>query len=155
MNLLDAVILVSLIYNGYVGLKRGFARLVLDVLSLGVSTIVGLLYYAPLAKWIIGTFPSMAKYGMVLSFGVIWLGIFMVVSGISTLLNRVLDRTLILGPIDRLLGLGVGLMKGLIFLLPILVPLYYFNVPSLDHSLFSKPLKPLVSKITLHLKSRL
>ncbi len=155
MSLLDIVILVCLIYNGYVGLRRGFFRLVLDVLALGASTVAGLMYYATLSHWITATFPSITKYSAVLSFGLICLALFMVVSGISTLLNRILDRTLILGPIDRLLGLGVGIVKGLVFLLPILVPLYYFNVPSLDRSIFSKPLKPLIAKISHSMKTRL
>ena len=148
MSFLDAIIVVCIVYNGFMGLKRGFVRLILDVSGLLISTIFGLLYYDQFAKHITNYLPALSKYSGVLSFAVIWLSLFLLVSALSIFLDKIISRTLILGPIDRLLGLGVGVVKGFLFLLPILLPLYLLQISSLKNSIFSKPITPILEKIT-------
>lgn len=148
MTFLDAAIVVCIVYNGFMGLKRGFIRLVLDITSLILSTLFGLLYYDQFAKMITTYLPSLAGYSAVLSFGIIWLTLFLLISALGVILDKIISKTLILGPIDRLLGLGIGVVKGLLFLLPLLIPLFLLQVPTLKTSIFAKPLTPILSQVT-------
>jgi membrane protein required for colicin V production len=155
MNLLDGAILVCLVYNGFMGLRRGFFRLVVDILALVVSTITGLFYYPKLSSLLLSISHAFADYSTLISFGLIWFSVYWLIIFASKFLDNVLDRTIFLGPINRLLGLGLGMVKGLIFLLPLLIPLYFLQVPSLKHSLFSKPLSPILSALATQMKHKL
>lgn len=148
MNLIDGVICVCLAYNGFVGLKKGLVRIVLDLSSLVISTMAATMYYPKLTGYISVWFPSMLKYSDVLSFGLIWFVVFGIGSVLSTVLGSVLDKTLVLGPLDRLLGAVVGLLKGVVFLLPLLLPLYLLKTPVFESSAFAKPLKPIIKWVS-------
>jgi len=148
MSFLDSIIGIFLIYNGFIGLKRGFVRILLDFLSLVISTL-GAIYYAPMITPVMSHYlPFIAKHGQLICFGSLWLTLFLIISGISLFFNTILDRTLVLGPINRLLGLALGLVKGAIFSALLLLPLYTLHLPSYESSTLPKLFTPLLLKIS-------
>jgi uncharacterized membrane protein required for colicin V production len=148
MNLIDGVICVCLVYNGFVGLKKGFVRIVLDLTTLIISTAVAILYYGKLSGYIGVWLPKWLQYSDLISFGLLWFILFGLGSTLAVFLSSILDKTLILGPLDRLLGACIGLLKGLVFLLPLLLPLYFLKTPGFEQSTFAKPLKPILKWVS-------
>ncbi len=113
LTALDVVVLILIAAGGLAGLARGFVTEVLSLLAwVAAFFAVRLLYPAgvKLAMHFIHTESAAA----ILAFAVIFLTTFIAFRMIAAELG---DRTRssVVGPVDRLLGLGFGAFKGLLF----------------------------------------
>lgn len=112
MTALDIIVLLLIGGNGVIGLRRGFTCEALSMAGLLAAIAAVRLFHAPAAGLltsVIGTEGGAAVLGFVLVFGVTWfLG--------RWLGQKVGERTKssLLGPVDRVLGLGFGALKGLL-----------------------------------------
>jgi membrane protein required for colicin V production len=147
MSILDIIGLISLGYHGFMGFRHGFLRQVLDLAALGFSTYLGFSYYPEIARWLSTGAPTLAKYSAFLGFVVIWIAIFIGVTLISTLLNRVLSYSFFLGPLNRFLGIGLGLVKGILILIPLVLPAAYFHLEIYERSQLVKPFTPVIKSV--------
>jgi membrane protein required for colicin V production len=110
LTVLDILVLLLLLGGAVIGWLRGF---VMEVLSLGawIAAILAVkLFHAPLSAWLAGPVGAGAPVlAFALLFGAVFVGGKLVAGAIG---RR--TRTSILGPVDHLLGVGFGALKGLI-----------------------------------------
>lgn len=109
---LDIMVLVSMAVAGGFGFVRGFVTEVF-LLAAWIAGIVAVrMFHAPMSDLLVGpvgTIAGASLLAVVIVFGVVFLAVRVAGSrlGQST-------RGSLLGPFDRVLGLGFGLVKGLI-----------------------------------------
>lgn len=114
MQMMSFDILVLLIVGGLavMGAVRGFVTEVLTLMA-WVAAVIALRLFYPAGKTIAAGFTGSETGAAVIAFVVLFFGVFF----LFRLLGRMLgDRTKksVVGPIDRVLGLGFGAVKGLI-----------------------------------------
>lgn len=112
MTALDIIVLLLMGGNGILGFRRGFVGEVLSLTVIALAIMVVRLFHAPFAEMltgIVGTEGGAVVLAFVLLFGLTWF------------LGRMVARRIgegtkasLLGPVDRVLGLGFGALKGLL-----------------------------------------
>jgi membrane protein required for colicin V production len=108
----DIVVLLIIALGALAGLARGFVTEVLSLLAWVAGIVAVRFLYAPgkvFAARLVGSEPG----GAILAFTVIFLAAYIAFRYVAQLLGS-RTRASIVGPIDRLLGLGFGAFKGLI-----------------------------------------
>jgi membrane protein required for colicin V production len=124
LSALDMVVLLGVGLAGLMGLARGFVTEVLSMLAWVLIVVALRLFHLPLAERlapIVGNGSGAAVLAFALIAGICYFGGRLIANAIG---GR--TRKSVLGPLDRALGLGFGLLKGLIlaslaFLLMMLV----------------------------------
>ena len=115
INALDIFILIVVILSAIVGIVRGFVR---EVLS--VAAWVG-------AVWLTMTFyPQAREYMMTLIESEFWAeiaaggGLFLIILVIFSIIAKIIGNSVqnndLIGPLNRTLGLGFGVLRGMIIL---------------------------------------
>lgn len=108
----DVVVLLLIGLGGLAGLARGFITEVLSLLA-WVAAILAVRFLYPTGKALAFHLTGTASGAAILAFVVIFLVAFV---GFRLIAQMLGDRTRasVVGPVDRLLGLGFGAFKGLI-----------------------------------------
>ncbi|WP_449245867.1 CvpA family protein [Desulfobacca acetoxidans] len=114
MNLLDLGIVVILLLVGLRGYYRGLLQEMAVIIGLATGLIVAANYYLRLAR-LISQWVHTPLYSRIISFLIIFILVYWLVRIMGHLLHRFLAY-LYLGPVDRLLGGGFGLLKGAVIL---------------------------------------
>lgn len=112
MSALDIFVILMLGGGALVGFVRGFVH---EVLALGawLAGIVALMmFHAPVTAGV-GGLTSSGPAAAVLAFAVIFLPVYILVRLLARSLGK-RSRRSILGPVDRFLGGGFGMIKGLV-----------------------------------------
>lgn len=105
------ILLLVLLGVGFVsGLFSGAVRQVISLASFVVGYVVACLYYDRLGDWLAGYF-SMPDVCRVVAFVLLWAVVPVVAKLVASLLTSVLDATLAMGALNRLLGGILGLAK--------------------------------------------
>lgn len=112
LTALDIVVLLLILLGGLAGLARGFVTEVLSLLA-WVAAIMAVRFLYPLGKTVALHVTGSDSGAAILAFASIFLTTFIVFRMIAGELG---DRTRssVVGPVDRVLGLGFGAFKGLI-----------------------------------------
>ena len=170
MNLIDIIILLIVVISAVVGAKRGFSREIVSFLGFYVVVILAFLFRGPLASLLYENLPFIPFGGFfkgvavlniiiyeVLAF-VILLSILMVVLNFvifaTSIFERLLNATIILGIPSKILGALVGIVEGFVwsFILVYIVSLPFFHLGEMKASKISPILlnhTPILSKNTL------
>jgi len=112
MTAMDIMVLLLIGGNGVMGFSRGFVSEALSMIALALAIIAVRLFHAPvtsLLTGLIGTEGGAATLALALVFCLTWF--------LGKYLARkigVTARKSLLGPVDRILGLGFGALKGLL-----------------------------------------
>jgi membrane protein required for colicin V production len=108
----DALILALVAFAGVVGLARGFVG---EVVSLGawVAGVLAVRFFHMQAKLIALRFIEDEALAAVVALLVLFIGAFALVRILGGMVSQT-TRTSVIGPIDRLLGLGFGVAKGIV-----------------------------------------
>jgi membrane protein required for colicin V production len=132
LTYLDVLVLAIASFSGLLALYRGFAREVLSILSWGVAAGAAFYfwkYHEPIARDVaqqIQAPPQVAQIGIALM-------IFLIVLVIVHLFTARISDTILdsrIGLIDRILGLGFGVLRG--FVLVVIPYMFYESfVPDL------------------------
>lgn len=112
MTALDIIVLLLVGGCGAFGLMRGFVTEILSLFAWVAAVIALKFLYTPVSHLLtkpVGTGAGAAVLAFALVFGVVFLGGKFVAGALG---RR--TRTSVLGPFDRVLGLGFGALKGLI-----------------------------------------
>ena len=146
-GIIDYFILSILIYNAFLGLRKGFVRLILDMVAVVGSLALGYRHYQS-AEAILSTYiPSLeAPYSAGISFVAIWIVVFFALLALNKFFDTIISVSG-LGLINRSAGLILGTVKGMIILIPILLPMLLINNQILDNSQLAKPSKPYLDAI--------
>jgi len=119
LNWVDVIIAVVLLGFAIRGLMRGFLRELLSLVGLFLGLWIALLKFVSLGEWVQGKFPLAEP----LPFHMAFLGIFLSVAGLASLLGYLLHRVakgLLMGWLDAIMGLGFGSVKGVMILTVVL-----------------------------------
>lgn len=107
---------------------RGFFRELLSLAGLFLGLWLALLRFVPLGEWLQNRFPVMDPLPFHVAFWVIFLGISVVASMAGYVLHR-MAKALLVGWLDAIVGLGVGVVKGVMILNVLLYLMAYLPLP--------------------------
>lgn len=112
MTALDIFVLLLLGGGALVGFVRGFAHEILSLMAWVAGVIVLKLFHAPVANALVGHVETDAGAAAV-AFVLLFLPAYIAAKFFARAIGGKARRS-ILGPIDRILGGGFGMLKGLI-----------------------------------------
>lgn len=139
MNLLDAIILAILIFFLIRGIFRGFFREIGSLAGVILGIVLGSRFHMDVAGFL-KAYLSAPRFLPLIGFGMIFLGT-LVGCNLLALALKALTQKALLGWLDRTLGAGVALLKGVILTYLIIVLLTFF-VPSGAPSMARSALAP-------------
>lgn len=148
-NILDLGLIAILTFNGIQGLRKGFFRIALDLVALGVGVFVGITYYPQIVTVIEPYVNVEGSMLHIMAFLIAWGATFLVIMGISLVINKFLIETFF-NTFNRVLGLGLGVVKGVVLCLPIVLPLELFEASVAQNSILLKPARPIVLDIVAY-----
>jgi membrane protein required for colicin V production len=114
MTALDVFVFLLLIGGAAVGFVRGFVHEVISILAWIVAIAMLKLFHRQLWTGLENTFHSSPTAGAVLAFAILFVPSFLLVKLLARSLGGRTRRSPVLGPFDRMLGSGFGLLKGLL-----------------------------------------
>ena len=112
MTALDIFVLLALGGGALVGFVRGFVQEALVLAAWAAGVVALILFHAPVAQAVSGSAKGAAG-AAALAFAILFLPAYFLMRLLAHRLGRQ-ARSSALGPIDRLLGGGFGMLKGLI-----------------------------------------
>jgi membrane protein required for colicin V production len=111
---LDVFVFLLLIGGAAVGFVRGFVHEVISILAWIVGIAMLKLFHTQLWTGLENTFHTSPAAGAVLAFALLFVPSFLLVKLLARSLGGRTRRHALLGPFDRVLGSGFGLLKGLL-----------------------------------------
>jgi membrane protein required for colicin V production len=114
MTALDVFVFLLLIGGAAVGFVRGFVHEVISILAWIVGIAMLKLFHTQLWTGLENTFHTSPAAGAVLAFALLFVPSFLIVKLLARSLGGRTRRHAVLGPFDRTLGGGFGLLKGLL-----------------------------------------
>ena len=131
MKTLDIILLIPLLFGGYLGYKKGLILELIGILALILAIIGSFKLLNETIRFLSGYFP---EYSNIVPF-IAFLGLFIIILILVGLLGRFLKRMIdltILGSVDNLLGAILGIFKWA-FLVSVVLWLFRqidINVPA-------------------------
>jgi len=114
MTALDVFVFLLLIGGAAIGFVRGFVHEVISLLAWIVAIAMLKLFHAQLWTGLENSFHTSPAAGAVLAFALLFVPSFVLVKLLARSLGGRTRRHRLLGPFDRVLGGGFGLLKGLL-----------------------------------------
>jgi membrane protein required for colicin V production len=114
MTALDVFVFLLLIGGAAVGFVRGFVHEVISLLAWLVGIAMLKLFHTQLWSGLENSFHTSPAAAAVLAFALLFIPSFVLVKLLARTLGGRTRRHAILGPFDRTLGGGFGLLKGLL-----------------------------------------
>jgi membrane protein required for colicin V production len=114
MTALDIFVFLLLIGGGAVGFVRGFVHEVVSLLAWAVGIAMLKLFHSQLWTGLTGSLVNSPAAASVLAFAILFVPSFLAVKLLARALGGRTRRSPVLGPFDRVLGGGFGLLKGLL-----------------------------------------
>ena len=114
MTALDVFVFLLLIGGAAIGFVRGFVHEVISLLAWIVAIATLKLFHTQLWNGLTGTFGSSPAAAAVIAFAILFIPSFLAVKLVARSLGGKTRRSPVLGPFDRVLGGGFGMVKGLI-----------------------------------------
>ena len=114
MTALDVFVFLLLIGGAAIGFVRGFVHEVISLLAWIVGIAMLKLFHSQLWTGLENSFHTSPAAGAVLAFALLFVPSFLLVKLLARSLGGRTRRSPMLGPVDRVLGGGFGLLKGLL-----------------------------------------
>jgi membrane protein required for colicin V production len=125
MNWLDFVLALILLATGVAGLRRGFSRQIIGLISGVLALLLGIWFYGTVGFYLLpyASSRTLANAG---GFAVVFCGVLLLGALASIMAGRFL-RVSGLSIVDHLLGAGLGLLRGLVFAIAIILGVMAFS----------------------------
>lgn len=125
MNWLDFVLALILLASAVAGLRRGFSRQIIGLVSGVLALLLGIWFYGTAGVYLMPyvSTRTMANAG---GFAVVFCGVLLMGALVSLVAGRFL-RVTGLSIVDHLLGAGFGLLRGLVFAIAIIMGVMAFS----------------------------
>ena len=125
MNWLDFVLALILIASGVAGLRCGFSRQIIGLISGVLALLLGIWFYGTVGYYLLpyASSRTLANAG---GFAVVFCGVLLLGALVSYVAGRFLAVTG-LSVFDHLLGAGFGLLRGLVFAIAIIMGVMAFS----------------------------
>lgn len=146
MNTIDILLLTIIGYNAFAGFRRGLVRLVMDFVAFGVAIALTRNYGAIAAKFVEQTIHQHPPTSTLVGYIGLWLVTFGILSLIGMWISAALPM-IGLSTLNRMGGLVGGTAKGLLFCIPILMPMQFFKQDLLVDSMIAQALSPAITTI--------
>ena len=114
MTALDVFVILLLIGGAAIGFVRGFVHEVISILAWIVGIAMLKLFHTQLWSGLDATFNTSPAAGAVLAFALLFVPSFLLVKLLARSIGGKTRRHAVLGPFDRTLGGGFGMLKGLL-----------------------------------------
>src|SRR3982751_3014566 len=114
MTALDVFVFLLLIGAAAVGFVRGFVHEVISLLAWLVAIAMLKLFHGQLWTGLENSFHSSPPAAAVIAFAILFVPSFVLVKVVARSLGGKTRRHSLLGPVDRVLGGGFGMLKGLL-----------------------------------------
>src|SRR3954452_20347498 len=114
MTAVDVFVFLLLIGGAAVGFVRGFVHEVISLLAWVVAIAMLKLFHTQLWHGLTGVWGSSPAAAAVLAFAILFVPSFVLGKVVALSIGGRTRRSPILGPFDRVLGGGVGMLKGLL-----------------------------------------
>ena len=114
MTALDVFVFLLLIGGAAVGFVRGFTHEVLSLFAWIVAIAMLKLFHTQLWTGIMNSWGISSPAAAVLAFAILFVPSFLLVKLMARSLGKKTRRVPVLGPVDRVLGSGFGMLKGLL-----------------------------------------
>ncbi|HEY8434771.1 MAG TPA: CvpA family protein [Sphingomicrobium sp.] len=114
MTALDVFVFLLLIGGAAIGFVRGFVHEVISIFAWIVGIAMLKLFHSQLWTGVENSFHTSPAAGAVLAFAILFVPSFLLVKLLARSLGGRTRRSPVLGPFDRVLGGGFGLLKGLV-----------------------------------------
>jgi len=131
MNYIDIIIIIILILYLFDGFRRGFISVSLEIAEFLLSVIVALKFYPNVAKYISTFFSIPTFWQNIIGFLLVWIIAEIIFSLIARLVKSVIPGFLKRSFPNRILGIFVSFIKGLL-IIAILLTLFFAS-PFLPH----------------------
>jgi membrane protein required for colicin V production len=112
MSALDIFVIVLLGGGAMIGFVRGLVHEMLSLLAWVVAIVMLRLFHAPISAGLVGPVGS-ATAAAVLAFVILFLPSYLFIKLLARSIGKK-SRSSMLGPVDRVLGGGFGMLKGLL-----------------------------------------
>jgi membrane protein required for colicin V production len=112
MSALDIFVILALGGGAMIGFVRGLVHEMLSLLAWVVAIVMLRLFHAPIAAGLVGSVGS-ATAAAVLAFVILFLPSYLFMKLLARSIGKK-SRSSMLGPVDRVLGGGFGMLKGLL-----------------------------------------
>jgi membrane protein required for colicin V production len=144
MHWLDITLLVVLGLGTLLGARSGLLWQVARLVTFAVAFFVSIFYHEPIAN-LLGTFLTGTSplFVSALAYGGTFLSIYLVLHGITLLLERALKASK-LKALDRLLGAGFGLLKATLLAGAVLMGVALCATPQTDAAMADSKLAPVL-----------
>jgi membrane protein required for colicin V production len=160
MNYLDIIFLVPLLFALYRGFKKGIIHMVASLAAL-ILGILGAIRLRPLfASMLDGLFEISPDYLNIIAFSVAFIVIVILVHLLAFLVEKLI-KAVALNLVNRLLGMGFGLLVTAFVLSMILWPINQINEEKqlikperIENSLLYKPLSAFAPAVFPYLKKQ-
>jgi membrane protein required for colicin V production len=146
MNYLDIIFIAFFAYLAIMGLRKGFIKQVFDIIAILVGIYLGHKYFYILTLYFTSHYNMPVVAANFLGFLIVFFLVFFLVSFAGVLANKIIGISF-LNTYNRLFGLILGLVKGSLLAIIVLMPLYYFNLASTRNSLIANSLKTTIQPI--------
>lgn len=120
MNWLDLVIILILVLNFVLGLKRGLVRSVFGLFAIGLGIFIAVMGSSFLASLILPVVVN-RNLAQVLGFAIFFFSIFFLVSALGKIIHDSVKNAFFV-PLNVLIGGLFGLLKGIVIVLFLLIP---------------------------------
>jgi len=125
MNWLDFVLAILLIASGVAGLRRGFTRQIIGLVSGVLALLLGIWFYGTVGFYLM-PYTSTRTLANAGGFAVVFCGVLLLGAVVSFVAGRFLKVTG-LSIVDHLLGAGFGLLRGLVFAIALVMGVMAFS----------------------------
>ena len=160
MNILDIIFLVPLLFALYRGFKKGLIHMVASLLAL-ILGIIGAIKLRPMFASILDSlFDISPDYMNVIAFSVAFISIVMVVHLVAFVVEKLI-KAVALNLVNRMLGMGFGLLVTAFVISMILWPINQVNEEKqiikperIEGSMLFKPLSAFAPAVFPYLKKQ-
>jgi membrane protein required for colicin V production len=153
MNFIDVIIIILVVIFCIKGFLRGFLKELFSVLIIVLGLVGAFLFYR-LLDTVMSVLIENEDLSLILSFAAIFIGITILLVIVRNTLIRFTD-TLNFSDVDHVLGVVIGLFKGVLICGAVFVFLYNHPVLKLDRAMDGSILFPLLERIFMALLSLL
>ena len=125
MNWLDIVLAIILLASVVAGFRRGLSRQIIGLVSVVLALLLGIWFYGNIGYYLLpyASSRSLANAG---GFAVVFCGVLLLGVLVSFVVGRFLKVTG-LSVVDHLLGAGLGVLRGLVFAIAIIMGVMAFS----------------------------
>ena len=150
MNVVDIVILIFLAFGALIGFKRGFTNQLVSLVGIFAIIILSYLLKNPVSVFLYNNLPFINFGGIfkditvinilvyeVIAFFVIFVLltlIFKILLKVTSIFEKILKWTIILGIPSKILGAVLGIVQNLIY---VFIVIYILNLPTIEFEIVS------------------